>query len=278
MNNTQENASTLHACLLDVANEIKRICDKNELKYFLIGGTLLGCVRHGGIIPWDDDLDIGMLREDYERFLAVCEKELSEPYILCTADKEKNYGLMFAKIRINNTALHENDAPSDIHSGIFVDIFPIDKFPSSKTKQKRHAKKLYRLRKILLAKCHYRLSYGNSLKKLICQLWAFSCSKKRIVNALKKHQTKFNAQASDFYTNFNSPYSYNKELYPSKCLDGTLAERPFDSCSFKTPHFPEEILTLMYGDYMTPPPPEKRVFRHAGNVDFGNYTPHSLNK
>ena len=276
MNNAQNTALLLHACLLDVANEIKRICDKHRISYFLIGGTLLGCLRHEGIIPWDDDLDIGMLREDYERFLSVCESELREPFILCTAEKEKNYGVMFAKIRIEGTALYEKEAPADIHRGIFVDVFPIDRFPEDAATQKRHAKKLYLFKKLLLTKCHYNIPYGSPIKRLCFRLMASLFSKKGLVSAFKRQQTKFNGLSTAFYANYNGAYRYGKEIYPVDTLRLPLPERALNGYPLSVPHDPQKILTLMYGDYMTPPPPEMQVFGHANDFDFGDYEPRSL--
>ena len=94
---------------------------------------------------------------------------------------------------------------------------------------------------------------------------------------LEKHQMKFNKTACAYYVNFSSAYRYGKEVFPVKSLQNPLDERVFNMYTFKIPHNPEEILTLLYGDYMTPPPPEMRVFRHANNFEFGDYVPKSLN-
>ena len=103
-------------------------------------------------------------------------------------------------------------------------------------------------------------------------------SKKRILRMLEAHQTKFNGQNTKFYANFNSAYRYGKEIFPANSLQGTLDELPFNMYAFKVPHNPREILTLMYGDFMTPPPIEARTFRHADTFDFGDYIPYSLSK
>jgi len=276
MNPISDKAAMLHACLLDMAYEIKRICDKHNISYFLIGGTLLGCIRHEGIIPWDDDLDIGMLRDDYERFLSVCESELKESFILCTPYKEKKYGHPYAKLRIKNTCIHENGLPEEIDHGIFLDIFPIDRISDNATQKKHHAKKLNFLRVLLHVKCDYKIPFKNTAKKIIYKAFAALLSKKAILRKIEKHQTKYNGKNTAFYANFNSAYRYGKEVFPSESLQAPLQERPFNIYSFKTPHNPEQILTLMYGDYMTPPPPEMRVFRHADDFDFGEYTPFSI--
>lgn len=92
---------------LEILKEVDRICTKHGIKYWLSGGTQLGAVRHNGFIPWDDDLDIDMMREDFNRFLKIARTELQESYYLQDWFTEKAYGLPFAKIRKNNTLFVE---------------------------------------------------------------------------------------------------------------------------------------------------------------------------
>ena len=114
---------------LEILDEIVRICEKYGLHYFLMFGTLIGAIRHKGFIPWDDDLDIGMPRDDYDKFMEVAKTELDERFYLQNSDTEPRYWLSFANVRKNNTLFDEASLakmPEDIHKGIFVDIFPLD--------------------------------------------------------------------------------------------------------------------------------------------------------
>ena len=116
---------------VEILDEIDRICKKNNIKYFLVGGTLLGAVRHGGFIPWDDDIDLGMLREDYEKFIDICinSDELDKKYFMHSDETDSDYWLPFIKIRKNNTTFDEKVIKNcDTHKGIYVDIFPMDYF------------------------------------------------------------------------------------------------------------------------------------------------------
>ena len=95
----------LFETLLTILDEIDRVCKKNQIKYYAFAGTLLGAVRHQGFIPWDDDIDLLMMRQDYERFLLCCEKELSDNYSLQTTLNENGYYKYQARIRKNDTRI-----------------------------------------------------------------------------------------------------------------------------------------------------------------------------
>ena len=117
---------------LEILEKIDEICKKNNINYFLIGGTLLGDVRHKGFIPWDDDIDIGMLREDYEKFINVCLKNgaLGKDYYLHCNESDDDYFIPFIKVKKNNTTFAEKNIENiNTHKGIFLDIFPYDNVP-----------------------------------------------------------------------------------------------------------------------------------------------------
>ena len=122
--------------MTEILKEVHKICEKHNIKYFLDAGTLIGAVRHKGFIPWDDDLDIGMLREDYRKFLEIAKKELPDNLFLQTFDSDENYDIyqVPCKIRYNNTlfiqkVIAENP---DMHNGIYIDVLPYDSLPKSK--------------------------------------------------------------------------------------------------------------------------------------------------
>ncbi len=124
---------------IDILQQVHKICKKYKLKYFAIGGTALGAVRHEGFIPWDDDIDIGMPRKDYEKFLSVVQKELPEGYHVQNFFTEPATPFYFTKIRKDGTKFVEyylKDYP--IHQGIFVDIFPFDGIPDDSILAKVH--------------------------------------------------------------------------------------------------------------------------------------------
>jgi lipopolysaccharide cholinephosphotransferase len=121
----------VHKIQLEMALEVKRICEKHKIKYSIVAGTLLGAVRHNGFIPWDDDLDIAMLRDNYIKFIDICKDELNDSYFLQTWDTDPGFALPIAKLRKNSTKFVEKDfMEANIHCGIYIDILPFDSVPS----------------------------------------------------------------------------------------------------------------------------------------------------
>lgn len=129
----------IHAVLMIIAKEIKRICEKHNIHYFMLAGTQLGSVRHKGFIPWDDDMDLGMLREDYDKFLEICKTELDhEHFYVQNLDSESGFGKFYTRILLKNTYLTYDYIENVTgERGFFVDIFPYDNTPKSKILQKK---------------------------------------------------------------------------------------------------------------------------------------------
>ena len=126
----EEQIGYLQKDVLLIAAEIDRICRKHGIGYFVCGGTMLGHVRHDGFIPWDDDMDMGMLRADYERFLEVAAEEIAEPFFLQTRRSDPNVPYLFSKVRLKDTDyITAYNEYRDFDKGICVDIFPFDKVP-----------------------------------------------------------------------------------------------------------------------------------------------------
>lgn len=155
---------------IDMLNIVKNICDGHQLKYYAICGTLLGAVRHDGFIPWDDDIDLGMFREDYDKFIEVCKSELSYPYILQLPGEEDGYYYGHAKIRNSETTAIRKcnwKTGKKFNQGIFIDIFPIDNIPDGKHKRKMFLKTINKLHSIQKYVEYWFFEQDNPNKKQI---------------------------------------------------------------------------------------------------------------
>lgn len=126
-----EKLRKLQLCELEILKEFVRICNRFSLRYYLTGGTLLGAVRHQGFIPWDDDIDVAMPREDYDRFAQIAPQELDPQYFYQSPDTDPYYFLSYNKIRKNGTEIYEERFENGkFHKGIFIDLFPLDFCPA----------------------------------------------------------------------------------------------------------------------------------------------------
>lgn len=271
-----ENQQKLHQCHIILLEEIKRICKKFDLKYYAIAGTLLGAVRHKGPIPWDDDMDIGMMREDYEKFLAAVKTELGDRFFLQNFDTDKGYGLNFSKLLLLDTVMIErNAADSGAYKCIYVDIFPLDNAPDDAALQEKQNKSTYFLKRLLLAKQGYKVYTAGETKKKIVYgilrcLAAFSSPAK--INAMLENAIqKYNGTDTQQIVNIGGAYGYHKEMLQRKWFADTV-ELPFENTTISAPADWAGYLTYFYGDYMTPPPENKRGDRHnIVKLDFGPY-------
>ncbi len=261
---------------LEIAKEVKRICEENNISYFMDGGTLLGAVRHKGFIPWDDDLDFGFTRDNYEKFISVANKELSSEFFLQTWDTDNEYGYAFAKIRKKGTIYQERIAQnSNANCGIFIDLFPYDNLPDNQYERTILFTKLTFLKMLLKVKVNYKpwmenetINYKRWLVYLPIRALSHFFNKKKIQNLYMSAVRKSNEKESKLiYPQVAEKlgiWAMNKEYF-SEC---TLLK--FENIDFSAPIRYREFLTDGYGDYMTLPPIDKRQNVHGiVKIDLG---------
>ncbi|MBR3692627.1 MAG: LicD family protein [Clostridia bacterium] len=242
--------------------EFDRVCRRLDIPYVLFAGTLLGAVRHGGFIPWDDDLDVLMFRSDYERFLAEAPGVIDSDKFFLQKEFSAHWPMFFSKLRLNNTTCLEKFHPRDEqqHQGIYMDIFPCD--PAAKGSLCRRTQFL--ASKVVIAKALYARGYETEsrTKKLfmtLCRLLPGG-----LFAGLAKHGSADSGYVHSF---FAAAKSYGKNVFP----EAWLARR--DALSFEGQRFPvpadyDAMLKLLYGDYMQLPPEEDRAVKaHAILVD-----------
>ena len=259
----QEELAKLKETELCIYEEIVRVCKKFGIKFFSMSGTTIGAVRHEGFIPWDDDIDLGMLRDDYEKFLEVAKEELREGYTLCHYSVDKNYPSYHIKIKMDGTEFIEFPTRKvKTHKGIFVDILPCDRCPENEVEQKKFIEKTKKYETYFRLKSQTEPAEieGNKLKfvlkKLAKKLMAFlllGISKKKMFEKLNNHLRKY--QSSDNNDIISaSAYGFKgkiSDIFPT-------VDMKFETAFMPVPHNYHEALTTEFGDYMTLPPQEKR--------------------
>lgn len=249
--------------LLQMLHEIDRVCRKHNITYTLFAGTALGAVRHGGFIPWDDDLDIIMLRPEYERFLALAPDELDSSAYFLQREFSEHWPMFFTKLRKNGTACIERYIPRDplTHQGIYIDIFPCDNLSDAPAKRGRQ----FLASKAVIARALYQRGYltDNLSKKLAMQLSRHLSVEKMWAYAVDEREP----ESQMVHSFFGASSRYEKSIYPRKWFKETVL-LPFEDGEFPVSAHYDELLTTLYGDYMTPTPVEKRGQKvHAEIVD-----------
>lgn len=242
---------------VELLTEFDRVCRKNGIKYILDAGTLLGAVRHGKFIPWDDDIDVRMLRSEYEKFSRIAPGQLKNDVFFQSHKTDKGYPWLYAKLRKNGTkAVRLGQEKLKMHSGVFIDIFPCDGVPENRTLCAIRSKAGTVCRKILYARvgrdaCDKRserlfwsvvsvipMGVSHAAAMMIARI--FDERKSVLVGSLGWHAPKDNN-------------GFKKEWFTN------LTEIEFEGRKFLAPKDWDGFLRYSFGeDYMTPPPVDKR--------------------
>jgi lipopolysaccharide cholinephosphotransferase len=262
---TDEEAKKLQKCELEILIEFDRVARKNNLKYILDGGTLLGAIRHKGFIPWDDDIDIGMPRDDYEKFRKIWKKEIdTKRFFFQDMDNTDNFGVIFGKLRMKNTLLvEETSILKKKDQAIWIDIFPWDKASNDIKEARRDLMKGYIYKLIYYLKCGNKLIEHTFTRKVaagVLKFMSFFYSKERCKNKLNKLFHKYDSVDTYRIVGYGGTYFF-KEICDINYYDD-LIEGEFEKKKFFIPKDYDYYLTHLYGDYMTLPPEEKRKSHH----------------
>lgn len=265
INAKEEMTKKIQNELMPLLEEVDRVCKKNDIQYFLCAGSALGAVRHKGFIPWDDDLDIGMLRNDYEKFLEIADAELKDGFVMMDVGRAPHYYVCHAKIFRDNTALVNRETSHlKIHHGFYLDIFPFDIIPEDEDKQEEIYKKQKSLRDVF-CKCRRPRKYSgkNPIKKFIANEEYYKMRGKigkKTYGELNRVLTQYKDEKPVWVADFSAPY--NKKLFFKYNDIYPVVEGEFEGGKYPIPHNVDEYLKIMYGEYMELPPENKRYVKH----------------
>ena len=249
---------------LNILRYIDRVCKEEQLNYYLCGGTLLGAIRHQGFIPWDDDIDIFMPREDYERLLIIL-NEKKNNYRVLNYRTEKEFYLPFTKVVDKNTFLKERGVPEIKTMGVFVDIFPIDGIHENKIIMKIQYYSILILKKILACKVNDgNLRNHNKIRVFIRGVIKFllqPVSLRSINLCIDKISKIYKYQNSNLCVVFSGSYG-KKEIFNKNKLFSLKCKAIFENYKFFIPQGFDYYLGRIYGNYMKLPPIEEQKSNH----------------
>lgn len=262
--------------MLEILKYFISVCEKNDLHYWLAGGTCLGALRHGGFIPWDDDLDVYMPRDDYEKLWDLIGKgKIDGHYVLCRTTKERNYHHRVMQIAdINTTFINRRCKNEDIEHGVYIDIIPIDACPDSKFQRFNQF-----INAVIFSICNIQqkpeynggkltglMSFGTSV---LLGIIRSQNARYRAWSKAEKRMTKYGWDDCSHVKCITSMFRSLMIAYPKEWIG--YRKVPFEDIMAVVPSNAEAYCTALYGDYMSLPPKDKQVVRHHTEyIDLNN--------
>ena len=250
-----------------------QICEENDLMYFIYGGSLLGTIRHGGFIPWDDDIDVIMFREDFEKLNKILEKNIDEKFKFINVLNEETYQYTWARLMLKDTLFKEWWANQvDYTPHIFIDIFILDNIPDNKIKRFLHKWTSFSLNQLTIYSL-IKLKNQSKLKEIIQQTIYYILKiipishysiKKKCIQTYSKYQHDRYDEVCDFPAICQMPIYYKTDWLPPK-------RAKFEGVEVNIPNNYDKILKRTYGSYMELPPKESRFRPAPDEIDFGEY-------
>lgn len=275
----------LQATQLEILDDLIRLCDQEKLLVLLQAGSLIGAVLHGGFIPWDDDIDLFMPREDYDRLIEIFPERLGIKYVIQSPVNEPYASFGFIKIRKRNTSFVEIETASfPIHKGICIDIAPLENAPDSKFHRILHGLGCISLRQITISCALYRFpstpmrelrkkSFKLNLLLTIKEIIGFVFSFRHVGKwnlAANNYCSKYKHTATDYFVSPYSPkWGYFREVY-RKDVFLPPVKLNFEGRQMNVPANYHKVLSQKYGRLTADLPPEKRIQHWVVELDFGS--------
>ncbi len=268
----------LHTVQLEILRDFRAVAEKYELPFFVLFGTAIGAVRHNGFIPWDDDIDIGMLRADFEKFLQVADKELGEKYFIMSPRTDKRCNASVVKLMKRGTKFVSAMSKNAKHEQcIFLDIFPFDNVAPTEKLRKRQLRVTTFLDRLLyLVGTPYPIiplkGIAGEAAAAVCFLTHYALkilhiSPQWLFKLFEDASEKYNGEETEYITGFGQPTALKKMFRKADMFP--LVEVPFEDTTVPLLHNNDEELRKVYGDYMQIPPPDQQINHAPEILDFG---------
>lgn len=268
----------LQMAQLEILKDFIKVCEKNKLDYFMVFGSALGTVRHKGFIPWDDDIDVGMLRTDYDRFLEIAKKELSSDYNILTPYTNKDYACSVTHFEKKGTSfIPEFSKYLKCNIGINIDIFAFDNISDNqKDRMKQVRESWFWGRLLFLRGTPFPYIPIKGVKGFIAKITCilihyilviFRVKAQFMYKQLLMVSKKYNDIETKEVTCFEDPAPLNNIISKEDIFP--LVEFEYQNIKVKLPKEYKKLLTGMYGDFMKLPPIDKRINHNPYKLDFG---------
>ena len=247
----------VHEVQLDLLKQFIRVCQKHHLRFYPCGGTLLGCIRHEGFIPWDDDIDIDMPREDFDKLSSLAASEFKAPVFFQTAESDPGYFSGHAKLRNSNTTeIIPEDLFFDYDKGIFIDIFPLDHIPDRSFHADWYCMKIFILRNLIIlgSPAYYAYPHKRIVRLFhpVCEILYRTVTLKRHNRIYEKLCRKYSSHKKAKRIAPVSAFPLRKAVrWEPELFEGFEYKR-FESVSLPVPASYNTILHRQFGDYRVP--------------------------
>ncbi len=258
MNQLQETELNLLKSFVD-------ICNKLNLNYYLVCGTALGAVKYGGFIPWDDDVDVGLPREDYDVFCEKAQELLPEGFFLQTYTTDNNYPCIFAKIRNSNTTYIEKTCSKiSMNHGVYIDVFPLDGYPEDKGKQKKLEFKKRIYRHMIFSAVEGECGLPAKVLRSFFRFFGVHKRTKKVLAKYEKLISAYPTATSRIWCNHGNWQGVREYFTREQYGDGI--EMNFETIKVRVPEKYDDYLTQKYGDWRSDPPKDEQVGHHYYSV------------
>lgn len=277
----KETLKKLQKLELEILDDFAKLCDKYDIDYFGCGGTAIGVVRHGGFIPWDDDIDIGFRRKDYNRFLELAEKEYGDKYHILNAETDSKYPLTTSRWVLSGTKFKEECFKDlDCDFGIFLDLFCFDNISDDPKKMKKQMWSAWFWGKLMILRAIKKPTlYQQGLKSQLIYFCSFimhyvlkilHISPKWLYRQAMKYATMYQEEETKRVAYMFDPTPFTSIMNVADIVPTQY--RMYNDVRIRVPNRIEAYLEVRYGaDYMTPPPEDKRHNHPPYEFDFGKY-------